>query len=389
MNSYGSQRTTFQGKTAPGLSMSRHGTHWQIWFAAIAVVIPLLLLFQTLPATAVNGSEPSQAEPVRYQGLLKNIAKNTYLEISFWGDKKVWVDTGHRGTQVTYPAPGQTAALVMGGTCVRSEQAATPYFTTIPAGDESSCMKFKAAPTASGNFTFQVNDARSPANGNYLGDGDNGGVLDLLPTAPLMEFEVSQPDAAKSAFSVTTGNRVADGVEAHTVTASLADKDGNPVLTANLSKLAGVSDPAAGVTIGDWVSNGDGTYTATVVSTVAGSKAVTVSFDGAAIRADKNTDAVFVAGAVDPSNVNTKYTVTEGAKIADGVEAHTVTASLADKDGNPVPDADLSKLAGVSDPAAGVTIGDWVSNGDGTYTATVVSTVAGSKAVTVSFDGAA
>ncbi|MCW1250715.1 LPXTG cell wall anchor domain-containing protein, partial [Acaricomes phytoseiuli] len=47
-------------------------------------------------------------------------------------------------------------------------------------------------------------------------------------------------------------------------------------------------------------SNGDGTYTATVVSTVAGSKAVTVSFDGAAIRADKNTDAVFVAGAVDP-----------------------------------------------------------------------------------------
>ncbi|WP_211206307.1 Ig-like domain-containing protein, partial [Acaricomes phytoseiuli] len=31
------------------------------------------------------------------------------------------------------------------------------------------------------------------------------------------------------------------------------------------------------------------------------------------------------AGAVDPSNVNTKYTVTEGAKIADGVEAHAVT----------------------------------------------------------------
>ncbi|MCW1250697.1 Ig-like domain-containing protein, partial [Acaricomes phytoseiuli] len=193
--------------------------------------------------------------------------------------------------------------------------------------------------------------ARSPE--TWISQGGTIQNIDLLDNTrgqgyiayTLQRIQVD-PSNVNTKYTVTEGAKIADGVEAHTVTASLADKDGNPVPDADLSKLAGVSDPAAGVTIGDWVSNGDGTYTATVVSTVAGSKAVTVSFDGAAIRADKNTDAVFVAGAVDPSNVNTKYTVTEGAKIADGVEAHTVTASLADKDGNPVPDADLSKLAG-------------------------------------------
>ncbi|MCB8793964.1 Ig-like domain-containing protein, partial [Escherichia coli] len=77
----------------------------------------------------------------------------------------------------------------------------------------------------------------------------------------------------------------------------------------------------------------------------------------------------------DVTNAGTKYTVTEGEKAADGVATHTVTVTLVDKDGNPVLNADASKLVAISTPDG--TLGTWVNNGDGTYTATVTSTVAG------------
>ena len=168
------------------------------------------------------------------------------------------------------------------------------------------------------------------------------------------------------------------------MTVSLADKDGNPVLNADTTKLAAASDPA-NANFGSWTNNGGGTYTATVTSTVAGDKKVTVSFDGGAITADGNDVARFVAGPVDVTNAGTTFTVTEGEKTADGVATHTVTVSLADKDGNPVLNADTTKLTASSDPA-NTTIGEWVNNGDGSYTATVTSTVAGDKKITVAFD---
>ncbi|MCE3613338.1 hypothetical protein LXJ57_25750, partial [Escherichia coli] len=108
---------------------------------------------------------------------------------------------------------------------------------------------------------------------------------------------------------------------------TLVDKDGNPVLNADVSKLTASSDPA-NTTIGEWVNNGDGSYTATVTSTVAGAKTITVSFDGAPIKADGNDVARFAAGAVDVTNAGTKFTVTEGEKAADGVATHSVTVTL-------------------------------------------------------------
>ncbi|MCB8793963.1 Ig-like domain-containing protein, partial [Escherichia coli] len=90
------------------------------------------------------------------------------------------------------------------------------------------------------------------------------------------------------------------------------------------------------------------------------------------ITADGNDVARFTAGAVDVTNAGTKFTVTEGEKTADGVATHSVTVTLVDKDGNPVLNADVSKLTASSDPA-NASFGEWVNNGDGTYTATVTS----------------
>ncbi|MCB8775837.1 hypothetical protein LJD49_29395, partial [Escherichia coli] len=135
---------------------------------------------------------------------------------------------------------------------------------------------------------------------------------------------------AGTKFTVTEGNRVADGTAAHTVKVTLVDKDGNPVLNADTTKLAAVSDPA-NANFGTWVNNGDGTYTATITSTVAGDKTITVSFDSGSITADGNDVARFTAGAVDVTNAGTKFTVTEGEKAADGVATHTITVTLVDK----------------------------------------------------------
>ncbi|MDR6270528.1 invasin domain 3-containing protein [Arthrobacter russicus] len=257
--------------------------------------------------------------------------------------------------------------------------------TKLAASSDPTDTRFGAW-TNNGDGTYTTTVTSTVAGSKKISTVFDGGTIkaDGNDTARFVAGGVDVTNAGTK-FTVTEGNRVADGVATHTVTVSLADKDGNPVLNADTAKLAAVSDPA-NANFGSWTNNGDGTYTATVTTTVAGDKKISTSFDGGAIKADGNDVARFTAGPVDVTNAGTKYTVTEGEKAADGTATHTVTVTLADKDGNPVLNADTTKLAAVSDPA-NTTIGAWTNNGDGTYTATITSTVAGDKKITTAFDG--
>lgn len=129
--------------------------------------------------------------------VLKNAAKPTYLaNATFTGygtPIPSWIDTATSGELVTYPAPGETAALVVGSTCIPRDQSPRNggLIGSQPAGDQSTCMRFAAEQTSSGTFTFRVDEPGMPADGHYLGDGDRGGFLDLLSTTPLTQFIIT------------------------------------------------------------------------------------------------------------------------------------------------------------------------------------------------------
>ncbi|QIK64374.1 hypothetical protein G7068_15040 [Leucobacter viscericola] len=192
-------------------------------------------------------------------------------------------------------------------------------------------------------------------------------------------------EASGSGFVVSTGDASIEG-GSHSVTVTLQDEFGNPVtgLAADLS--ATTPQNLGSGSISDFVETGTtGVYTASVTSSIAGSKTVAVTYSGQAVTATGNTEAVFIAGGVDTSNDGTRYSVSVGDEPV-GSGEHTVTVRLADSEGNPVPD----QAGGLSaSSSAGLGSGEISAFTEtataGTYTATITSTVAGVKAITVAF----
>jgi len=87
-----------------------------------------------------------------------------------------------------------------------------------------------------------------------------------------------------------------------------------------------------------------------------------------------------------PSLDGTKSGLTGGtARAADGVDGYTLTATLTDVGGKPLPGAVALLKATPSDPA--VTLSAFKDNGDGTYTLTATSKVPGLFTIIVSMNG--
>ncbi|GAB3580653.1 hypothetical protein GCM10027406_20520 [Leifsonia lichenia] len=191
-----------------------------------------------------------------------------------------------------------------------------------------------------------------------------------------------------TAYSVSGGDEVV-GSGAHTITVTLADADGNPVSGQAAGVGADASDIGAGTISGFTETATPGTYTATVSATVAGSALVTVTFGGSGVRASGNIHAVFVAGPTDPAAAGSGYTVSGGEVSVDG-GAHTVTVTLTDSFGNPASGSAASLLSTTTAALGGGTITGFTETATaGTYTATITSSVAGSKAVTTELGGTA
>lgn len=165
----------------------------------------------------------------------------------------------------------------------------------------------------------------------------------------------------------------ADGVSTSTVTVTLRDINGRVVTNASHVEVALL--PSIG-TVGPVEDNEDGTYSAKISSTDAGAGEVAFSVDGE--LAPATAPIVFVAGAV--SEDRSSLTLSEGEKLADGIEQHTAVVSLRDEHENP-----LTGLAGdislIATPATGLVLGEFSETGPGNYSATIASTLSGSFAL--------
>src|SRR5690606_36396685 len=124
--------------------------------------------------------------------------------------------------------------------------------------------------------------------------------------------------------------------------------------------------------------NGDGTYTATLTSATSGTATITAYLGTDKIgRATCRARVGITAGAAE-AGTSTVAADPAADVTADGTAASTITVTIRDADNN-------IRTGGGDDVFLSTdlgTLGAVVDNGDGTYTATLVSTTSGTATVT-------
>ncbi|WP_130452425.1 invasin domain 3-containing protein, partial [Leucobacter luti] len=191
-------------------------------------------------------------------------------------------------------------------------------------------------------------------------------------------FSAGAPVATESSWTLTPAGPVAaDGSSAYTAVLTARDTNGNAVPNAEFSvDVSGAVTPSRV----DWVTGADGTVTGTFTSVKAGTYPATVSLGGDTAGGSK--DLVFNAGTVS-STVSSIAADPDRIK-ANGSTESTVTVTLKDANGN--------VLDWVPSPAVVIStdegqVSDTVDNGDGTYTATLTASAAGTATLSFTIDG--
>ena len=258
------------------------------------------------------------------------------------------------GLNVSFSAPGASVAPSAGVT------------------DSNGELTAQVVSTASGikNITATV----SPA---------GGGPQVQLVDQPTIEFVANpatfDPINSPAVPSPATGV-LADGVTSSALSVTLVDGLGNPLpgLTVSLSVPGATAVPAGGVT------DSNGQVTAQVVSTVAGVKTVTVQVTppggGPQVQLSTQPTIEFVANpaTIDATNSAVVASPTTGLP-ADGVAATTVTVTVEDAFGNPVPGQQVQVNAtgtgnAVTQPAS-------LTDANGQATAALTSTTPEAKVI--------
>ncbi|MDR1152910.1 MAG: Ig-like domain-containing protein, partial [Bifidobacteriaceae bacterium] len=216
------------------------------------------------------------------------------------------------GTTVRFSTPGVT--LPDGGEVITGE------------GSGRAVIEF--TPTAIGDIAVTA---------EAIGHGPVG-------TAHTVTVSAGSPvqGAGLTELTATVGARPVGPSSPHTVTVTARDAYRNAI--AGLDVVVRIDDgpatPAAGQSLAGRTGE-DGTFTVDLVSAQPGTSTVTATLDAIALFGSVAVE--FATGSVDPGRSD--YTVGTGVLIADGVDAHTVTVTLRDSQGNPV-DGERDNLSG-------------------------------------------
>ncbi|MCF6718112.1 inverse autotransporter adhesin FdeC, partial [Escherichia coli] len=191
--------------------------------------------------------------------------------------------------------------------------------------------------------------------------------VDGMSKTVTAELRATMMDVANSTLSANepSGDVVADGQQAYTLTLTAVDSEGNPV-TGEASRLRFVPQDTNGVTVGAISEIKPGVYSATVSSTRAGNVVVRAFSEQYQLGTLQQT-LKFVAGPLDAAH--SSITLNPDKPVVGG----TVTAIWTAKDAydNPVTSLtpEAPSLAGAA--AVGSTASGWTNNDDGTWTAQI------------------
>src|SRR5450830_577333 len=313
-----------------------------VFVAGVPVASASLLAIDLGPKTA-NGSD-SYTLTITANDAQGNLSADSATTFSF--------DTPQ-------PAGG---AFLSAGTC-----------TTATSGPQAGRCSLSLKATTAGSYSVQAR-----LDGRLVGGSNPATAV----------FEAGSPSANASRVAISAGPRVANGLDSYTLTVSALDANGN-LSTAGTSTFT-FSAPSAGASLSaSSCSTTAGTCSVTLSATVAGSYAITASLGGNPLGGGNPVTGVFVAGA--PTAASARVALSAGPKLADGVDAYTLTASALDGNGN------LNGASAItvsfSAPGAGASLSagscTTATSGAaaGTCTVSLTATTAGSYPVTASLAG--
>ncbi len=272
------------------------------------------------------------------------------------------------GTRVSDGVDAHTATVTVRDTQGNVVAGATVVFSVIGA-------------TGSGSVVTGVNgEAQISITSTTPGFKTVSATVNGLPVNPpsaQVQFVAGAASASNSTLVVSTGNRIANGSDAHTATVTVRDSFNNPVSGASV--VFGVCAGASATTPG--LSDVNGVVMVAITSNTPGSCGVTATIGGVGVSGSP-ASVVFVVGPVDVSA--SSFVIDAGPKTADGVDAYTLTVTAMDSFGHVVPGVTVDFAAQV-----GATLGasSGVTNGSGVASTTATATVAGTYQLSATIGG--
>ncbi len=223
-----------------------------------------------------------------------------------------------------------------------------------------------------GSYTVELTttNAGSYTVGASIGGTQLTGTVDLTFDAVI--------DLSQSTLQADITTIAADGSSTAQLTITLKDYAGNAFVPASGSPEIDITLGSASKT--DLVSAGNGVYTSSISSTVAGEVTATATYDAGTIGTQNLTFEVVAPSASQSSIVSDVSVFGVG-----GDHSATITVALKKDDGSAYARSYGELELSPSD--TGLSFGTAVDNGDGTYTATVTSTTAGSYEVSATLGG--
>ncbi|GLQ75042.1 Ig-like domain-containing protein [Vibrio penaeicida] len=212
----------------------------------------------------------------------------------------------------------------------------------------------------------------------FVGSSSQTATVDMKLRSTDSFCTTDEPvDYAQTELSGSATSANANGTEKVTITVQEKDQYGNS-LGSNTGTLTLSASPSNGVTIENTQSNGDGTYTADVSSSVASNVVISGSIDGNAIS---DTASIDFVQALDVSQ--TVYTLSSTSVSANGSDEVTATVTLKDFEGQAFEPASGT----VSFATTGTANGSGATHqGGGVYTEAFTSTTSGSVTITPRLD---
>ena len=228
------------------------------------------------------------------------------------------------------------------------------------------------------NGTYTATFTGTTAGSNTITATIGGqGVTSAPPTLTVVPGAVSlsKSTLTVSASPVTSGGSV-------TMTLVARDASGNQEISGGLAVKCTLGSGTAGGTFSSVTDHKNGTYTATFTGTKAGSNTITATIGGHAVTSTPPTVTV-IPGAFSLL----KSTVTLSAAQVTSGNSATVTLLARDANGNQETGGGLMVAFGLGTGSASGTFSVIADNGNGTYTATITGTKAGSNTITATIGG--
>ena len=208
----------------------------------------------------------------------------------------------------------------------------------------------------------------------------NGKAFAVTPVTVKLTADNGNLSGDKSELTAVPDTIVADGKTSSTLTLSLKDANDNAVSGQTVVFSSALADTVFS-TVRD---NADGTYTATLKGTKAGTAKIKVTVNNAVLAVTE----VSVKLTADTSKLDkdkSSLTAVPDTIVADGNTTSAITLTLRDVNNNPVAGQTALFTTGLQ----GTTFGTVTDNQDGTYTATLKGTKSGNAQISVTLNGKA